>query len=93
MCDDDAPKLDINSLCAIAALQSGLDFSKESIPTDIILTIINSNTSQAVLLLLNKPLEIVFVINSRKWIPEKIGKLMNEINSINSMIFKCLEER
>ena len=41
MCDDDAPNLDIASLCAIATLQSGLDFSEEIIPTYIILTIIN----------------------------------------------------
>ena len=48
MCDDDAPQLDIITLCAIAALLSGLDFSKESIPTDIILTVINSITLQAI---------------------------------------------
>jgi len=48
MCDDDAPILDIVSLHTIAALWSGLDFSKESIPTDIILTVINSITSQAI---------------------------------------------
>ena len=48
MCDDDAPQLDIVTLRAIAALQSGLDFSKESISTDIILTLINSITSQAI---------------------------------------------
>ena len=49
ICDDDAPDLDIFSLCAIAALQSGLDFSKESISTDIILTVINSITFQAII--------------------------------------------
>ena len=48
ICDDDAPQLDIVTLSAIAALHSGLNFSKESIPTDIILTVINSITSQAI---------------------------------------------
>ena len=42
---DNDPDLDIVTLCAIAALQSGLDFSKESIPTNIILTVINPITS------------------------------------------------
>ena len=48
ICDDDAPNLDIITLYTIAELQLGLDFSEESIPTDIILTVINSITSQAV---------------------------------------------
>ena len=48
MCDNDAPQLDIVTLHTIAAFRSGLDFSEESIPTDIILTFINSITSQAV---------------------------------------------
>ena len=48
MCDDDATHLDIVTLHAIAALRSGLDFSKERIPTNIILTVINSITSQAI---------------------------------------------
>ena len=48
MCDDDAPQFDIVILRFIAALRSGLDFSKGSIPTDIILTVINSITSQAI---------------------------------------------
>ena len=33
---------------AIAALRSDLDFSEDSIPTDIILTVINSITPQAI---------------------------------------------
>ena len=49
MYDDDAPDLDVVFLRAVAALQSGLDFSEESIPTNIILTIINSITSQAII--------------------------------------------
>ena len=50
MCDDDAPQLNFVTLHAIAALRTGLDFSEENIPTDIILTIINSVTSQAITL-------------------------------------------
>ena len=46
--DDNAPQLDIVTLRAIAALRSGLDFSKESILTDIILMVINSITWQAI---------------------------------------------
>ena len=38
---DDAPDLNIVSLFAITTLRSGLDFSKESIPTNVILTVIN----------------------------------------------------
>ena len=49
MCDDDALDLDIVSLHAIAALRSGLDFSEESIPTNIILPVINLITSQAII--------------------------------------------
>ena len=49
MCDDDATDLNIVSLRAIAALQSGLDFSEESIPTNIILTVINSIIFQAII--------------------------------------------
>ena len=48
ICVDDAPDLDIITLRDIASLRSGLDFSEESIPTDNILTVINSITSQAV---------------------------------------------
>ena len=51
ICDNDDLDLDIITLRAIAALRSGLsglDFSEEIIPTDIILTVINSITSQAV---------------------------------------------
>ena len=48
VCDDDAPQLDIVTLRAIAALRSGLDFFKESIPTNVMLTVINSITSQAI---------------------------------------------
>ena len=48
ICDDDAPQLDIVSLCAISALRSGLDFSADSISTDIMLTVINSIMSQAI---------------------------------------------
>ena len=47
ICDDDAPQLDVVTLRAIAALRSGLDFSEESILTDVILAVINSITSQA----------------------------------------------
>ena len=50
ICDDDAPDLDIVSIRAIAVLQSGLDFSAESVPTNIVLTVINSITSQAITL-------------------------------------------
>ena len=49
ICNNDAPDLDIVTLRAIAAFRSGLDFSEESNPTDIILTVINSITSQAVI--------------------------------------------
>ena len=48
ICDDDAPQLDIVTLLAVAALRSGLDFSEDSISTDIILTVINSIISQAI---------------------------------------------
>ena len=48
ICDDDYPQLDIVTLRAIAGLRSGLDFSEDSTPTDIILTVINSITSQAI---------------------------------------------
>ena len=48
ICDDNAPQLDVVTLRAIAALRSGLDFSEESIPTDVILTVINLITSQAI---------------------------------------------
>ena len=44
ICDDDAPELDIVILRAIATLRSGLDFSEDSIPTDINLNMINSIT-------------------------------------------------
>ena len=49
ICDDDDPDLNIVTLCSIAALQLGLDFSEESIPTNIILTVINPITSQAII--------------------------------------------
>ena len=48
VCDDDYPQLDIVSFRAISALRSGLDFPEESIPTDIMLTVINSISSQAI---------------------------------------------
>jgi len=48
ICDDDAPDFDIVFLRDTAALRSGLDFSEESIPTSIILTVINLITSQAI---------------------------------------------
>ena len=48
VCDNDYPQLAIGSLRAISALRSGMDFSEESIPTDIMLTVINSITSQAI---------------------------------------------
>ena len=48
ICDDDASQVDIVTLCAIAALLSSPDFSKEIIPTDIILIVINSITLQAI---------------------------------------------
>lgn len=41
ICDDDTFDLDIITLSVIATLWSGLDFSEESIPTDMILTVIN----------------------------------------------------
>ena len=43
-----APDLDIVSLRIVATLRSDLDFSEESIPTNILLPIINSITSQAI---------------------------------------------
>ena len=50
VCDDDYPQLDIVSLRAILALRSRLDFSEESIPTNIMLTVIVTNfiTTQAI---------------------------------------------
>ena len=48
ICDEDAPQLDIQTLRSIAALRHGLDFSEDSIPTNIILTVINSITSQEI---------------------------------------------
>ena len=48
MYGDDALQLDMVTFCAITVLQSDLDFSKESIPTKIILMVINSITSQAI---------------------------------------------
>ena len=48
ICDDGYPQLDIVTLRAISTLRSGLDFSEESIPTDIMLTVINSITPQAI---------------------------------------------
>ena len=48
VCDDNAPQLDIVSLQAISALRSGLDFSADSISTDIMLTVINSITFEAI---------------------------------------------
>ena len=46
--NDDYPQLDIVTLQAIAALRSSLDFSEDSILTDIMLTVIDSITSQAI---------------------------------------------
>ena len=48
ICNDDYSQLDIVSLRAISALRSGLDFNEESIPTHIMLLIINSITLQAI---------------------------------------------
>ena len=48
MYGDDALQLDMVTFGAITVLQSDLDFSKESIPTKIILMVINSITSQAI---------------------------------------------
>ena len=48
ICDDDVPQLDIVSLWAISSLFLGLDFSADSISTDIMLTVINSITSEAI---------------------------------------------
>ena len=48
ICDNDAPDLDITTLRAIAAFWSGSDFFEENVPTDIILTVINSITSQTI---------------------------------------------
>ena len=48
VCNSYISDLGITTICAIAALYSGLDFSEDSITTDIIQTIINSNTSQAI---------------------------------------------
>ena len=49
ICNADYPQLDIISLRAISDLCTGLDFSEGSIPTDIMLTVINSNISQAII--------------------------------------------
>ena len=48
MCNNDVPNLDIATIRAIAALCLGLDFSEDSIPTDVIQIVINSVTSQAI---------------------------------------------
>ena len=48
ICDEDAPQLDIQTLRSIATLRHGLDFLEDSIPTDIILTVINLITSQEI---------------------------------------------
>ena len=48
ICDNDYPQLDIVTLRAISNLRSRMDFSEESIPTDIMLTVINSITLQAI---------------------------------------------
>ena len=47
-CDSDTPDLDITTTCAIAVLYSGLDFSEDSITTDVIQAVINSITTQAI---------------------------------------------
>ena len=46
--DSDTPELNIHTICAIAALRSGLDFSAESVSTEMIQTVINSITSQSI---------------------------------------------
>ena len=48
MCDNGTPNLDVATTRVIAALCSGLDFSEDRIPTDVILIVINSITSQAI---------------------------------------------
>ena len=48
VCDNDTPDLDIATIQASADLRYGLDVSEDSIPTDVILIIINSITSQAI---------------------------------------------
>ena len=48
VCDDNYPQLDIVSLRANSGLRSGLDFSEEIILTDIMSTVVNSITSQAI---------------------------------------------
>ena len=48
VCDGEAPDLNILTLRATATLCSYLDFSEGSISFDIIQTIINSITSQAI---------------------------------------------
>ena len=48
VCDNDTPNLDIATIQVIAALWSDLDFSEDSIPTDVIQIVINSITSQAI---------------------------------------------
>ena len=73
ICDDDAPDLDIIIFCTITSLRSGLDFSDDIIPTDIILTIINSITSQAVTPT-KEALGNLLVVSLRIWIPGMVGK-------------------
>lgn len=70
ICDDNIPDLDIQQLCAIAALQSGPDCFEKMISIDIILTIINSITFQPTTLA-EKSLERSFIVSSRQWKPGK----------------------
>ena len=48
ICDNDTPNLDIPTIRANAALQSGLDFSEDSISADFIQVVLNSITSQVI---------------------------------------------
>ena len=89
ICNDDYPQLDIVTLRAISALRSGLDFSEASIPTGIIINVINSITSQAI-----NPAEQVLgkftrckLKNMDTWSDWEAAE---RNNSINSMTCKCL---
>lgn len=48
VCAGEAPELDIQTIETIAAPRSSLNFSESSISSDIIQTVINSITSQAI---------------------------------------------
>ena len=48
VCNSDTPDLYITTIRAIAVLRSSLDFSEQSITSDVMLTVMNLITSQAI---------------------------------------------